>query len=346
MVIKRWRRYGNDRLYVTADDGTDLGWWDLVADRAHASSDATLPRLTDAVSAWRADLPQATTSTAPTTPGMVEPALEPSAAPAFVPPEFSPAPHRAQQPSVDVPSPPVEASPPSPESSTPTPDRPAQPPVMDLLSNSSGQQLAGEIAAAHAAGMRPTLLRRFFLGKHAYSTWERGAIGERLVADELAALVRKDPRWGFIHSIPVGTKGSDIDHLVIGPGGVFSLNTKYHKGCNIWVGGETVMVNGARQPYVRNSRHEANRVGRLLSAASGLEVIATGLVVPVAAARFTVKRQPDDIRVVNRRRLVRFLRQTPDVLNPDAVATLFEYARLSSTWTGHKMRPEAAYPNP
>lgn len=31
---------------------------------------------------------------------------------------------------------------------------------------------------------------------------------------------------------------------------------------------------------------------------------------------------------------------------PDAVATLFEYARLSSTWTGHKMRPQAAYPNP
>lgn len=207
---------------------------------------------------------------------------------------------------------------------------------MDLLSNSPGQQLAGEIAAAHAAGKRPTLLRRFFLGKNAYSTWERGAIGERLVADELAKLVHKDPRWGFIHSIPVGAKGSDIDHLVIGPGGVFSINTKYHKGCNIWVGGETIMVNGARQPYVRNSRHEANRVSRLLSSASGLDVLATGLVVPVAATGFTVKKQPDDIRVVNRGRLVRFLRQTPDVLAPATVATLFEYARLSSTWTGQK----------
>ncbi|WP_461109557.1 nuclease-related domain-containing protein [Tessaracoccus terricola] len=105
--------------------------------------------------------------------------------------------------------------------------------VADLIFNAPGQQLSGQIAAAHAAGERPTLLRRLFLGKHAYSTWERGAIGEQLVAEELKGLVLKDYRWGFLNFIPVGDHGADIDHLVIGPGGVFTVNSKYHRGSNL-----------------------------------------------------------------------------------------------------------------
>ncbi|NHB84682.1 NERD domain-containing protein [Tessaracoccus sp. HDW20] len=29
MEIKRWRRFGHDRLYFTDDGGTQIGWWDL-----------------------------------------------------------------------------------------------------------------------------------------------------------------------------------------------------------------------------------------------------------------------------------------------------------------------------
>jgi hypothetical protein len=57
----------------------------------------------------------------------------------------------------------------------------------------------------------------------------------------------------------VGDNGADIDRLVIGPGGVFSLNAKHHPGGKVWVGGNTLMINGHRQPYIRNSRFEAQR---------------------------------------------------------------------------------------
>lgn len=30
LVVKRWRRYGKDRLYVNTDDGRRVGWVDLV----------------------------------------------------------------------------------------------------------------------------------------------------------------------------------------------------------------------------------------------------------------------------------------------------------------------------
>jgi hypothetical protein len=95
--------------------------------------------------------------------------------------------------------------------------------------------------------------------------WRLGAAGEIRVGVQLDKLTRRDPRWHTLHSVPVGTRGSDIDHVVIGPGGVFTINTKHHPGAEIWVGGDTVLVNGVRQAYVRNSRHEAERAGRLLS---------------------------------------------------------------------------------
>ena len=99
--------------------------------------------------------------------------------------------------------------------------------------------------------------------------WRIGADGEEKVAARLAKVAKKDPRWRFIHAIPVGNRGSDIDHLIIGPGGVFTANAKHHPGAKIWVGGSTFMVNGTRQPYVRNARHEATRAADILTTACG-----------------------------------------------------------------------------
>ena len=53
--------------------------------------------------------------------------------------------------------------------------------------------------------------------------WRVGAKGEEKVASELAKL---DARWRVLHAVEVGENGSDIDHVVIGPPGVFTLNAK------------------------------------------------------------------------------------------------------------------------
>ena len=141
-------------------------------------------------------------------------------------------------------------------------------------------------------------------------------------------------RWGcwcYLNSIPVGEE-VDIDTFGIGPGGIFSINAKYHRGARIWVGGDTIMVNGARQPYVRNSRREAQRASRLLRRAIGEPVMVQGLVVPVAANTFTVREQPMDVYVINRVRLARRLRTLPDRIDLSTVERVFDAARLSSTW--------------
>jgi hypothetical protein len=194
-------------------------------------------------------------------------------------------------------------------------------------------QLAREAAsvARREAPVRSVLAR--FIRVHTEErAWRIGADGEEKVGDQLEKLVRQDPRWRVLHSTPVGAKGADVDHLVIGPGGVFTLNAKHHPGARVWVGGDTLMVNGARQPYVRNSRHEALRASRLLTSACGWPVRAAGVIVLVNAENLKIKVPASDVQVVGRRKVLGWLRRREQVLDAGTVAAIFGAACTWSTW--------------
>lgn len=184
-----------------------------------------------------------------------------------------------------------------------------------------------------AQGMFKHVLAALVGARTEERAWRIGADGEEAVA---AKLERLGPEWRLLHSIRVGNQGADIDHLVIGPAGVFTVNAKHHPHANVWVGGQTFMVNGQRMPYVRNSRHEAARAGRLLSAAAGFPVDATGVIAVMGAQKgYTVKKQPEDGRVVvvTRRGLKKYLTRLPVVLDPERVAAIYDVARRSTTWS-------------
>jgi hypothetical protein len=93
------------------------------------------------------------------------------------------------------------------------------------------------------------------------------------------------------------------------------------------------MVNGARQPYIRNARHEAERASRLLSAAVGQPVSVHGLVVTVNARSFTIKTAPKPgVTVLYRRQLAKWLLQLGPSLDQDLLNRIWEAARRSTTW--------------
>ena len=162
--------------------------------------------------------------------------------------------------------------------------------------------------------------------------WRIGADGEEKVAAQLAKVAKKDPRWRFLHAIPVGDRGSDIDHLIIGPGGVFTVNAKNHPKAKIWVGGNTFMVNGHKQPYIRNSRYEAARAAKLLTAACGFPVHVEGLIVTVNADDVVIKSQPDGVYVTWRNNLAKWLLSHGDIHTPETIDAIYEAARRSTTW--------------
>lgn len=127
-------------------------------------------------------------------------------------------------------------------------------------------------------------------------------------------------------------KGSDIDHLIIGPGGVFTVNTKHHPKVKIWVGGSAFMVNGARQPYMRNSRHEAGRAAKLLANACGFPLQVEGLIVTVNARDVVVKNAAEGVRVVPRMQVAKWLLRHGGVLTLKTVQDIYDAARRSTTW--------------
>ena len=205
---------------------------------------------------------------------------------------------------------------------------------MDLATNQPGAEAREQAQAARDAAPVRTVLARV-LGVHTDErAWRIGADGEEKVAAQLAKVAKKDPRWRSLHAIPVGDRGSDIDHLLIGPGGIFTVNTKNHPGAKIWVGGNTFMVNGHRQPYVRNSRYEAERAAKLLTAACGFPVYVQGLIVTVNADDVVIKTQPDGVNVTWRNNLVKWLLRHGDIHAPETLDAIYEAARRSTTWRG------------
>lgn len=168
------------------------------------------------------------------------------------------------------------------------------------------------------------------LGVHTNErAWRIGAEGERLVAAQLAKL---GPGWHVVNSVVLSEQGTDLDHLVIGPAGVFCINTKNHPKHKVWVGGDVFMVNGQRQTYVRASRSEGRKVSRLLSAVCPFELTVRP-VIAVVNAELEVKQQPADVSVVGRRWLAKWLLSQPRRFGPAEVELLFDAARRSTTWS-------------
>ena len=307
--VVRWKRYGHDRLYVTASDDTKLGFFDLAAEEPRPSSAEHLDVVVRAAHAWK----EAQLATcAPAISTLLE--SRPSAKPNSFRTSPAPAPCSSAAPS------------------NPTSYGPPPRPWIDLSNNDPGAAAREQAVAARNESPVATIVARA-IGLHTEErAWRIGADGEEKVAAQLRKLAKKDPRWRSLHAIPVGSKGSDIDHLVVGPGGVFTLNTKNHPDATIYASGNTVMVNGHRTHYVRNSRFEAERAGRLLATALGRPVHVEGVIVIVNAPNVVVKKPAEQVHVVRRRQILQWTLGHGEILTQSECDAIYEVARRSTTW--------------
>ncbi len=160
-------------------------------------------------------------------------------------------------------------------------------------------------------------------------SWYLGSKGEIAVGQILATL---PPEWTSFHALPIGKEGADIDHIVIGPGGVFTINTKHHAGKRVWVGGRTVMVSGQKQPYIRNSEYEAGRVTKLLRERMPLLPAAQPVLALVNPKTLTIKTKPEQVKVVAATGLRRWLLKRPAVLDVAELGQLAAIIDDPATW--------------
>lgn len=162
-------------------------------------------------------------------------------------------------------------------------------------------------------------------------SWYTGLLGELAVADELRSLPEG---WLVLHSVPVGDRGSDIDHVLVSPAGrVLTVNTKHSPGGRVWVSPKAFLVNGQRRPYLRNSGHEAARAARFLSAATGGSVDVLAVIV-VVGAKLTRRGTPEGVAVITLRELSAFLSRNGTPTRSAVSTELVRHAVVQPrTWT-------------
>jgi hypothetical protein len=154
--------------------------------------------------------------------------------------------------------------------------------------------------------------------------WRRGAAGERRTARLLAPLERHG--WAILHDLALPGSRANLDHLVIGPGGVFVIDSKQYRGRleldpsgRLWHGRYPL------GPTLEVVSFEADQAAQILPdpGVAVVPIVAVhGAQVPWAEV---VER---GVPVVSARRLPSMLRTLPALLGPERVAAVADQARV------------------
>lgn len=159
--------------------------------------------------------------------------------------------------------------------------------------------------------------------------WYRDAVGEIRNAKQLKNL---GPGFTLLHCAP-GDDGSGIDHLVIGPTGVFTITTRNHSGYRIMVADDVLTVNTRRTHHIRDARFEAARAAKLLDPKASGQVTVVPLIAIVDPRSLAFGRpRPADVLVVASSQVARTITRRGRVLPDATIADLVARAELGGRW--------------
>jgi hypothetical protein len=154
--------------------------------------------------------------------------------------------------------------------------------------------------------------------------WRRGAAGERHTARLLGPLERHG--WAVLHDLAVPGSRANLDHLAIGPGGVFVIDSKLYRGRlrvdssgGLWHGRSPLA------PTLRAVNFEADRAAQILT---DPDVVVRPIMAVHGAQVPWGKMLANGVPVVPARHLPSMLRKLPAVLGPQRVADLANQARV------------------
>ncbi|MCY0948304.1 nuclease-related domain-containing protein [Streptomyces sp. H27-S2] len=211
------------------------------------------------------------------------------------------------------------------------------PPDADLAPNRPGENLLGELDHGTA-------------GTRARHRLRRDLAAQQRSGDAFDALEARG--WRILHCVPLPGLGL-IDHLLIGPAGIFCVRTVPARGQRAAVGDLLIAVGRADpRPDPHWARRAAARAEQALTsraAADGSEppltsraggarsgsaptVRVTGALAVDDASRVEVAPTVRDLRVLQPRTAAPDLGSLPTTLEPPAVEALFALARDTRTW--------------
>jgi hypothetical protein len=186
-----------------------------------------------------------------------------------------------------------------------------------------GVEVGGSVVGRQAAAARTFLAR--LLGVRADDR-------TRMTTERSGWWLGRLPEgWFVFHDVPVGHRGANIDHVVIGPAGVFTVNTRYLFG-EIVVYQRSITHEGVKTDYLSKATAEAGRAARLLTTAIGRPVQVRGILA-ILADEWTIVEEPPDVIVRGPRGAKNLMLKQPPVLRPSDVIVLAAAASKPDTWT-------------
>ena len=116
---------------------------------------------------------------------------------------------------------------------------------------------AEKASPAHTRHAVATLLssaRRF--GSRTERAEHAAAKEEQRISDELDYL---PAGWFVLHSPDIASDDDarPVDHVAIGPGGVFMVYVEHQAGAKVWISEHKVTINGRDSDHLRQARFEA-----------------------------------------------------------------------------------------
>ncbi|GHB58799.1 hypothetical protein GCM10010331_53260 [Streptomyces xanthochromogenes] len=185
--------------------------------------------------------------------------------------------------------------------------------------------MIAERGPSSAQRLRAKLLRQ----PSEWDSWYTGLDGERRVGRELERLSALG--WRVLHGVEK-SNGGDIDHLLIGPGGVFSINTKTHPAASVWVGDTMAKVNNGRpHPYAAASKAEAAYVRGVLERYCDFAVVVEPALVFVGIEALQRAATQYDVRIYQERE-VASLGPVSGAFTPEQVERVYTVARHRRVW--------------
>ena len=307
MPVRRKRRPGSDRLYVTSSDGLPLGHLDLVTRIAHDVPAGYRDRLTQEANSWL---------------------------------------WHNHMPTIGGPGDHGEREQTAIGAGVEPPAGGWDPGWEDLSLRRPGHGIAEEASRLRAER-----------GPGADRALRLRADAQHAVADALGKLTRpsalrraRGGRWVMLNSVPMalppgvpGTPSDEavIDHVVIGPPGIFIVEALNVPGGRVVLdaekldlgGGETLELERRRRIGEEAARRVSIALARAAGATETLDPPAVTPVIAVVGAILASGGRPRGVLVTRIGQLPRFLTAFGTPLSDLAVAQIHEVARRSVTWS-------------
>jgi hypothetical protein len=158
---------------------------------------------------------------------------------------------------------------------------------------------------------------------------------EQRIRDELTDL---PAGWYVLPSLDAAELDVDdqadarrLEHVVIGPGGVFIINLEHQSGAKVWVSEHTVTIDGRETDRLRDARFEARRASGQLTDSCGFNVTVQAVLVLIDAATVQTLSRPAEVHVRTQHDLRDWLCKQPSRLDPYQVRAIHDHVRAGAT---------------